>query len=240
VERYAHARATAGPGELPFQRIELSRIRKAVAERMLESARQIPQFSVSSDADVSRLLSARRELAAQGINASLTALLVQLTARVLLQHPLLNARFAGDAILAYETVNMAVAAATPAGLVAPVIRAAEVLPLPEIARQLSELVQAARENRLSLSQVSEATFTLSNLGMHGVQQFVPLVNPPQSAILGVGAARQAVQLTPSGGIQAVWLMTLTVSADHRVLDGESAARFLAALCKEIEQADFML
>jgi pyruvate dehydrogenase E2 component (dihydrolipoamide acetyltransferase) len=231
-----HPQAARTPG-LPFRRIELSRIQKAVAERMVESARQVPQFSVSMDADASRLLEAKQELASQGIQASLTALLVQLTARALSRHPLLNARFDGDAVIAYETVHMAVAAATPAGLVTPVIHAAEKLSLPEIIEKLAELLPAARENRLSLDQVSQATFTLSNLGMHGVQQFVPLVNPPQSAILGVGAARPAALPTPNWGIRAAWLITLTISADHRVVDGEAAARFLASLREEIEGAD---
>ena len=242
VERYAHAngsRAAEPPG-LPYRRIEQSRIQKAVAERMVVSAQQIPQFSISIDVDVSRLLEVKQELALQGLQASITTLLVQLTARVLDLHPLLNARFDGDAVLAYETVNMAVAAATPAGLVAPVIHSAEKLSLVEIARRLEMLTSAARENRLSLGQVSEATFTLSNLGMHGVKQFVPLVNPPQSAILGVGAARNVALPTPGWGIRSAWLMTLTVSADHRVLDGEAAALFMASLKEKIEKADFVL
>jgi pyruvate dehydrogenase E2 component (dihydrolipoamide acetyltransferase) len=241
VERYARrpGQGEPEPAGLVSRRIPFNRIQAAAAERMAESARQIPQFSVSMDAEVTGLLAAKRALAARGIQASVTAMLVQAAARVLKAHPLLNARFDGDGVLAFETVNLGVAAATPAGLVVPVIRSAEKLGLVEIARQLSALAQAAREDRLSLSQVSEGTFTLSNLGMHGVQHFVPLVNPPQSAILGVGAARQALQPTPEGGIRPVWLMNLTVSADHRVVDGEAAARFLAALRSEIEKADFM-
>jgi pyruvate dehydrogenase E2 component (dihydrolipoamide acetyltransferase) len=243
VESYARSSSmtqAARLDELPYRRIQMSRVQKAAAARMTESAQQIPQFSVSSDADATRLLEVKGELAGQGRRASVTAMLVQLAARVLKQHPLLNARYDGDGILAYETVNIGIATASPAGLVAPVIHKAETLSLSEIARQLSELAGTGRDNRLSLEQVSGATFTLSNLGMYGVQQFIPLVNPPQAAILGVGAARLVAQPSGEGGFRTVWLMNLSVSADHRVLDGEAAAQFLASLRTEIEKAEFIL
>jgi pyruvate dehydrogenase E2 component (dihydrolipoamide acetyltransferase) len=237
-----HAVGTPG---LPFRKIELSRIQRAVAERMVESARQVPQFSVSMDADTSRLLEAKQSLASAGYSGQPHRPAGPANRCALVHHPLLNARFDGDAVMAYETVNMAVAAATPAGLVTPVIHAAEQLQPDRDPPKLAMLLPAARENRLSLEQVSGATFTLSNLGarrgnLHGVQQFVPLVNPPQSAILGVGAARLAALPTPYWGIRAAWLITLTVSADHRVVDGEAAARFLASLRDEIEGANFTL
>jgi pyruvate dehydrogenase E2 component (dihydrolipoamide acetyltransferase) len=243
VESYVRSSSATQAAELdklPFHRIQMSRIQKTAAARMTESAQQIPQFSVSLDADATRLLEVKGELAGQGLRASITAMLIQLAARVLKLHPLLNARFDGDGILAYETVNIGIATASPAGLVAPVIHRAETLSLAEIARQLTELAGAGRENRLSLDQVSGATFTLSNLGMYGVQQFIPLVNPPQAAILGVGAARLAAQPSGEGGFMTVWLLNLSVSADHRVLDGEAAAQFLASLRTEIEKAEFIL
>jgi len=225
---------------LPYHRVALNEVRKVVAERMSASASQIPQFSVSLEANATRMLETKKELMAKGIEVSLTALLVQSVCRALQGHPLVNARFSEDSILVYETVNMAVAVATPHGLMAPVIHAAEKLSLQEIARQLNDLTLAARENRLSLSQVTDGTFTLSNLGMYGVSQFVPLVNPPQAAILGVGSAKAVLLPTPQGGIQPAWLTTLTVSADHRVLDGEAVAQFLGSLQKEIEAAQFKI
>jgi pyruvate dehydrogenase E2 component (dihydrolipoamide acetyltransferase) len=283
VDRFAvQGSGSGGRPALPFHRVELSRIQKAVAARMMESASQIPQFSVSMDADATRLIEVKHELASQNIQASFSALLIYLTARALRDHPLLNARFERDSVLVYEAVNMAVAVATEGGLLAPVLHGVEKLSLPDIIQQLAELLPAARENRLSLEQVSGATFTLSNLGTHGVRQFVPLVYPPQSAILGVGAAHQVVSFagskaraadvrriggtatfarwestayddsapanidyfdrrtspTQDQGIEVRWIMTLTVSADHRVLDGEAAALFLASLCKKIENSNF--
>jgi pyruvate dehydrogenase E2 component (dihydrolipoamide acetyltransferase) len=216
----------------------LNTIRRALAAQMSESARSIPQFSASCEADAGRLLASRQELQTHGMQASITVLLTQLTARALMEHPLLNARYDQDELIIYKTVNLAVAVAGEHGLTAPVIRHAEQRSLAELTAVLQELAAAARRGRLSLEQVSGATFTLSNLGMTGVSQFVPLVNPPQSAILGVGAIRPAILPTPQGGIEPAHLLTLTVSADHRVLDGAEAAAFLNTLKQSIETPVF--
>jgi pyruvate dehydrogenase E2 component (dihydrolipoamide acetyltransferase) len=205
---------------------------------MSESARTIPQFSVSCEANAQRLLAERDRFAVVGQRYSLTVLLCQLTARSLLEHPLLNARFDGESIILYKTVNLGVAVAGEHGLTAPVIQHAEQLGLAALQSALAELAAAARSGRLTLSQVSGATFTLSNLGMLGVSQFTPLVNPPQSAILGIGALRPAFQPTPAGGFEPVQWMTLSLSADHRVLDGAEAAAFLNTLKSAIENPMF--
>lgn len=216
-------------------------VQRTMAKRMLQSAREIPQFSVSFELDADQL-AARRS----GINAairdnapqvSVTALLIWLTARALCKHPRLNARYDEDAMIQHEAVNMAVAMDTSQGLVAPVIRQAEALSVYQTAEALKALAERAAARRLSLSDFSEATFTLSNLGMLGVTRFTPLVNPPQAAIMGVGGLRTSVRTDAGGCLVPVQMMELTVTADHRILDGAEVARFLRTLREEAEAQD---
>jgi len=212
-----------------------------MAERMLASARLIPQFSASIEVDASQLLGRReqfrRKAEVEGDAVTLTALLAYLVVRALRQHPLLNARFDGDSIVVYDTFNIGVAVTTPQGLMVPVLHRLEAMSVTEIARRLTEVAIAAREGRLTPGDVADGTFTLSNLGMFGVNQFVPLVNPPQSAILGVGAARATVVPGLNEAVRAAQRMNLTVSADHRVLDGETVAQFLQTLREIVERCE---
>jgi pyruvate dehydrogenase E2 component (dihydrolipoamide acetyltransferase) len=219
----------------------LTRVGKVMAERMLASARLIPQISASIEVDAGQLLTRReqfrRKAEVEGDAVTLTALLAYLVVRALRQHPLLNARFDGDSIVVYDTFNIGVAVTTSQGLMVPVLHRLEEMSVTEIARRLTEVAIAAREGRLTPGDVADATFTLSNLGMFGVNQFVPLVNPPQSAILGVGAARAIVVPVLNETVRAAQRMNLTVSADHRVLDGETVAQFLKTLREIVERCE---
>ncbi len=231
----AHAKARASAsGEPGHSRIELSPARRLTGQRMLESARSIPQFSLTMDADVGRLLEARSAAKAAGRDFSVTAMLIQMTAKALGGHRRLNARFEDDGITVFESVHMGVAAATDDGLRVPVIHGAQAMSLEQISRSLRALTRKARENRLALAEVSDATFTISNLGMTGVSQFTPLVNPPQTAILGVASPRPVFRPGLDGGIALCRLMALTVACDHRALDGAEAAAFLQTLKDGIE------
>jgi pyruvate dehydrogenase E2 component (dihydrolipoamide acetyltransferase) len=167
-------------------------------------------------------------------------MLLQLVGRALSQHPWLNSEFDSEGILVYETVNIAIAVASPHGLMAPVIHEVEKRTLQDINQTLRYLSQVARENRLNFDQISGATFTISNLGMYSITQFIPLINPPQAAILGVGAVREVLLPTHEGVFQPTMVSTLTVSADHRVLDGEVVAQFLMTLQEEVKRAEFRL
>jgi pyruvate dehydrogenase E2 component (dihydrolipoamide acetyltransferase) len=213
---------------------------KTAARRMLQSAREIPQFSVSMEISADELAACRRRINAdiedKESQVSVTALLIWLTARALLKHPRLNARFDQDAMIPHDSVNMAVAMDTPEGLTAPVIRRAETLSVYETAEALKDLVGQAAEKRLSLSDFTDATFTISNLGMFGVTRFTPLINPPQAAILGVGGPRTTVQTDADGNLVPAQVMELTVTADHRLLDGAEVARFLSTLRQSAESA----
>ena len=214
-------------------RIPLSMTQKTAARRMLQSAREIPQFSVSQELDADELSSLRSRINAdiedKENRVSFTALLIYLTARALLKHPRLNGQFDEDAIIQHDFVNMAVAMDTPQGLTVPAIHRVETLSVREIAKALKDLVQRANRGRLSMSDFTNTTFTISNLGMFDVARFTPLINPPQAAIMGVGAPRESIRRDSNGALVPARVMEITVTADHRVLDGAEVARFLQTL-----------
>ena len=206
---------------------------------MLQSAREIPQFSVSRELDAEALAVVRNRINADIEDAesrvSFTSLLIWLTAHALLKHPRLNGRFDEDAIVQHESVNMAVAIDTPQGLTVPVIHRAETLSVYETAEALKDLVTRAGGKRLSGSDFKDATFTISNLGMLGVTRFTPLINPPQAAIMGVGAPRDTVRTNVDGILIPARTIEVTVTGDHRILDGAEVARFLQTLRESMEQ-----
>lgn len=234
VEAHAQQAADAKPKQ---RRIPLSRIKRLTGQRMLESARELPQFSLTIDADIGNLQSARENLKAAGQSISMTALFIHLTAKILRDHPLLNARFEEDGITALGAVHIGVATASEAGLQVPVIHDADALSQEQINTQLADLTRKARENRLSPAELAGGSFTISNLGMMGLTQFTPLVNPPQSAILGIAAPRPRMIPGDNGAIKPAQLLALTVACDHRVLDGAEAAAFLRDLKAAIESFD---
>ena len=218
------------PGPL---RIPLGMAQKTMAKRMLQSARDIPQFSVSWELDADQLAARRArinaEIADEGQRVSVTALLIWLTAKALGRHPRMNSRFDEDAAIQPEHVNMSVAMDTPYGLVVPVIRMAETLSVEETGVALKELASRAAAKRLTVADFADATFTITNLGMFGVTRFTPLINPPQGAIMGVGGPRTTVRTDAEGRLVAGRVIELTVTADHRILDGAEVARFLQTL-----------
>lgn len=227
----AHARQGAGTGR---RRVELSQAQRLTGQRMLQSAQSVPQFALTMDVDMRSLLRFRQQAQAAGDRFSLTALLIHATAQALREHPLLNASFEDDGISVFEAINIGVATATPDGLRVPVLHHADRLNLDALQAKLADLTAKGRENRLSPAEIAGGTFTVSNLGMTGVSQFTPLVNPPQSAILGIGAARALIIPGTDGGAEVARMVALTVACDHRVLDGMAAAAFLGSLKRGIE------
>jgi pyruvate dehydrogenase E2 component (dihydrolipoamide acetyltransferase) len=217
----------------PAERVALNMIQKTAGKRMLQSAREIPQFSVCMELDADRLGAWRSRINSvskvESEQVSVTGLLIWLVARTLMLHPRLNARFDEEAVLQHKTVNMAVAVDTREGLVVPVIREAEKLSVYETAAALRDLTARAAAKRLSLNDFANATFTISNLGMLGVKRFTPLINPPQAAIMGVGAAQYTLQKDADGHLNPRRMIEVTVTADHRILDGAQVARFLRSL-----------
>jgi pyruvate dehydrogenase E2 component (dihydrolipoamide acetyltransferase) len=215
-------------------RVRMSARRGTIARRLLESKQTIPHFRLDVDVDMGPLLEAKRSLAAAGERITVNDLLLRATALALVQHPLVNAQLEGEEILQFPHADIAIAVAAEAGLVTPILRSADTKPLAAIAAESRELIARARAGELKREEITGGSFTISNLGMHGVTRFDAIINAPQVAILAVGsiASRPVVR---NAAIVAAEVTTLTLSADHRVVDGAVGAAFLATLRALIEQ-----
>lgn len=216
---------------IPFDEVPHSRVRRVIAQRLGESKRTIPHFYLEVGCRIDAMLRLREEIAAAqspgaGIKPSINDFALRATAITLRKVPDANACWTDTAIRRYRRINLAVAVAIEGGLVAPVIRDADRKGLAEIAEEVRDLAARAREGRLRPEELEGGTFTVSNLGMFGVDAIYAIVNPPQAAILGLGAA-QPRPVAEDGSVVVATVMTCTLSADHRVLDGATGARFLA-------------
>ncbi len=243
--RAAHeggARAPAAkPGAAPAtvmspDWVELSRMQLATGRRMVESVQTAPHFALTATADVTETLRwqatvSEQILAATGSKLTLTAVLVRVCAAALRRYPRANVSFEGGRLRVHSHVNIGVAIGTDEGIVVPVIKDADMQTLAEVVSQLERGRARAQSKQLSLEELSGGTFTISNLGMYGIDQFTAILNPPESAILAVGRARKTPVAIADETIALRTLMTLTLSIDHRSLDGVHGAR----LMKEIKQ-----
>jgi pyruvate dehydrogenase E2 component (dihydrolipoamide acetyltransferase) len=235
VEAFAAQRTTPSSMQEPAERRRFSPTRATIARRLLESKQTIPHYRLAVEADAGRLLERKSELSqATGQRISVNDLLVRACALALVRHPAINVQLEGDEVLFFAHADVAIAIATDNGLVAPIVRAADLKSPREIAAATADLAQRAASGTLQRADLSGGTFTLSNLGMFGVARFDAIINPPQVAILAVGAAEQRV-VSRQGAPAIARMMTLTLSADHRVVDGAVAAEFLATLRSLIEQ-----
>jgi pyruvate dehydrogenase E2 component (dihydrolipoamide acetyltransferase) len=169
-----------------------------------------------------------------GVRVTVTDLLTKVCAMALLRHRDVNVQFTDEALLKFPTANVGLAVAAPAGLVVPVIREAERLSLAETARTRTDLVERARDGKLAQRDLEDGTFTISNLGMFGVEQFTAVLNPPQAAILAVGATIEQ-PVVKDGTIQPRPMMTMTLTVDHRAVDGAEAADFLRTVKSFVEE-----
>jgi pyruvate dehydrogenase E2 component (dihydrolipoamide acetyltransferase) len=233
VEAYAARSAQSAPAN-PVRRVPLSATRIVIARRLLESKQTIPHYRLVRVVVASALIDRREAQRRDGVRVTLNDLIVQAVAAALVQHPALNAQLSGDEILEYRHADIAIAVSTAQGLLTPILRSADTLSLGEIARQSSELAARARAGTLRREDITGGTFTVSNLGMYGLDSFDAIINPPQVAILAVGALRERV-LAREGVAVVAPVLTLTLSADHRVVDGAVAAQFLATLAGAMER-----
>ncbi|MGC8601250.1 MAG: dihydrolipoamide acetyltransferase family protein [Thermoprotei archaeon] len=202
------------------ERVPLDGIRRTISERLSYSHREIPAAYLTADVNMSSVLSDREKRPSK---PSINAYIVKACATALMRHPYVNSIFEEETILIADEANVCVAVDTPRGLYAPVIGQAETKTLSQITSEISELAQKARDGQIELYDLTGGTFTVSNLGSFGVEFFVPIINPPQTAILGVGRVRE------NGHAY------FTLSMDHRVFDGAEGARFLSDLKKELEE-----
>jgi pyruvate dehydrogenase E2 component (dihydrolipoamide acetyltransferase) len=219
----------------------LSRIRRRGAERTARSFSEVPHFYLTRDLDADRLVELQDRLRRRMDPApSLTELFALAVSRTLRDHPRLNGRYAGDGELEiHEQVNLGIAVATEAGLVVPVLERADALPLRELAPKARDLVRRAREGKLSPEELSGGTFTLSNLGMMGIDSFDAIINAPEAAILAVGRVRTMPEWRENQWVPKQ-VISGTLSVDHRVADGADGARFLADLQAALSDWELLL
>ncbi len=215
--------------------LPVSGVWRVMVERISQEWREAPHFYLAREANAARLL-AWRELAQKraGVKITITDLLIRLAASALVQHPRLAARWENGKILATGGVNIGLAIAIEEGLTVPVVHRADTLSLRQISQRRQELVERAQAGRLKPEDLQGGVFTISNLGMYGIDAFNAIVNPPQAAILAVGRiADRVVALNGQPAVQP--MMTLTLSCDHRVVDGARGAQFLQTLVALIEE-----
>jgi pyruvate dehydrogenase E2 component (dihydrolipoamide acetyltransferase) len=235
--------APKAPAAVPsgeVERVELTSLRKTVAKRMTE-AWAAPAFQISMSADMSRAQELRAALVERypDERPTVTDLLTKLAASALMRHREVNALFAGDAIELHPSANIGIAVATDRGLLVPVIPGCETKTVAEIAAARADIVGRAREGKLQAADLEGGTFTISNLGMFGVEQFVAVLNPPQAAILAVGAIEERAVVV-DGAVVPRPMMTMTLTCDHRTIDGATAADFLRTLKAFVEDPGLSL
>jgi pyruvate dehydrogenase E2 component (dihydrolipoamide acetyltransferase) len=250
--RAASAPAAAAPAPIKLEktggdekRIELSGMRRVIAERLLASKTQIPHFYLSIEVDAAPLMRLRQEVNAANEAAGLGKITVNdfvllAVARAAQQCPKVNAAWGGDHVMEYGNVNISVAVAVDDGLVTPVIRNAQNLSLREISAAVKDVATRARNKKLKPEEYVGGTITVSNLGAYGIEQFYAIVNPPQAAILAVGAVVKKPVVNAKNEIVVGQRMTVSLSGDHRVVDGAVGAEYLGALRKLIENPALML
>ena len=227
--------ATRGTGTERFIERSFSATQRVIARRVAESKRNAPHFRLVIDVRIDELLALGEAVSGKsGIKVSLNDLLVAASAQVLTTVEGVNVHVLDHRTRQFKNADVAIAVATARGLIAPILRAANTKGIAEIASEARALALKAREGRLSREEVEGGTFTISNLGMFGVREFDAIINPPQGAILAVGAARREKVLTETGAEIVATVMTLTMSCDHRAIDGALGARFLKALKAMIE------
>jgi pyruvate dehydrogenase E2 component (dihydrolipoamide acetyltransferase) len=239
VEKAAVAPSPAAAPPAPAGEVEvvqLTSVRRTIARRLTE-AWAAPVFQLQVDADATLLLAVREQHVAlvgeDGVKPTVNDVLTKLVASALNRHRALNAVWSGEELHRHPTANVGIAVAAPQGLVVPVIRSAERLTVAEIAAARADLVARARDNKLTLQDLEGGTFTVSNLGMFGIDRFTAVLNPPQVAILAVGAAVER-PVVVEGELTVAPVLALTLTCDHRAIDGADGAAFLQTLQQMVE------
>jgi pyruvate dehydrogenase E2 component (dihydrolipoamide acetyltransferase) len=246
VEKAPAARETGGlkPAAPPLAAvpaletkiIPLSAMRRTIAKRLAESTGPIPHFYLTADYDVTNLISMRTQMVEMtGAKVSLNDFIIRAIALALRHHPNVNASWGDDAITQHGEVHVGVAVATPEGLITPVIRNADQKAVMDIAAEVRVLADKAKNRRLKPDEYQGSTFTISNLGAWGIEEFTAIINPPNAAILAIGTAEARAVVDANRQIVVRDRMKITMSCDHRIIDGASGAEFLKTLRQYVEQ-----
>jgi len=226
------------PGMPAYDELPNNNVRKVVARRLTESKQQAPHFYLSLDCEIDALLKLRADLNTRaekdGVKLSVNDLVIKAAAIALRKVPAANASYTEAAIRRYRTVDISVAVAIPDGLITPIVRNADIKGLATISSEMKDLATRARAGKLKPEEFQGGTFSISNLGMYGIREFAAVINPPQGAILAVGAGEQR-PVVKNGALAIATVMTVTLSVDHRVVDGAVGAEYLAAFKKLVEE-----
>lgn len=219
-----------------------SPMRKTIAKRLLESHQDIPTFFLTIELDMQGFVDLRKTLKAQvpDVRISYNDMLTLAVAKALRAYPKVNASWAGDAITRHGAVDIGIAVALPDGLITPVVRNADQKSLTAIAGEIRDLAGKAKDQKLQPEQYTGNTFTISNLGMMGIQEFTAIINPPATAILAVGTMEKKPVFDDAGNVVPAWRMKVTMTCDHRVIDGATGAEFLQVLRRYVEAPAMML
>jgi len=218
--------------------IPLTEIKKTMSKRMIQSVQTAAHCTITMDADMSNCIRLREELTSK-TKVSYTSMFVKAAAKALEEYPIINSTVEGDKIKIFDDINIGVAVDTERGLVVPVVRSANKKSLEEISHEIDELAKNARKGMPSRKELTGGTFTITNLGMFGVEIFTPIINPPQNAILGVGKITEKPKVI-NGKLEIRPIVYLSLSFDHRVIEGALAARFLQELKKNLENPRLLL
>ncbi len=233
----APRRAAAEEGP-EAEKVPLSQMRKTIAKRLVESIGPVPHFFLTVDVDMSRAVEARtrinRDLEKDGVRISYNDIVLKATAMALARHPECNAHWGGDHIVRFHRVHLGVAVAIEDGLITPVIRDAHLKGMAGISAEVRELAGRAREKKLKPDEYTGATFSVSNLGMFGIEEFTAVINPPEAGILAVGSMEERAVVV-DGDLEIRPRMRITMSCDHRVIDGAQGSRFLQTLKRILEE-----
>lgn len=216
----------------------MTTMRKVIAKRMHESVQTSPTVNYNLKVDTTALKQLKDDLK-DAVKLSYTDILVKIVSMVLLEHPLLNSSVDGNEIITRNYVNMGVAVALPEGLLVPVVKYANVKGLKDISKEIKDMGQKAKNNELTADELTGGTFTITNIGMFGIESFTPIINQPEVAILGVNTIEEEARVV-DGEIKIKPMMNLSLTADHRVVDGAVAASFMAKLKQYIEKPGMLL
>ena len=226
-----------------YDLVPLDGMRKVIARRMTESFRDIPHFPLTIDIELDNLLAARTKintaLEARGVKVSVNDMIIKAVALALKQVPEANASYTPDGIALHHNADIAVAVAIDGGLITPIVRKAETKSLADIAKEMKDLAQRARDRKLKPEEFQGGTFSVSNLGMFGIKSFNSIINEPQGCIMSVGAGEPRA-VVKNGQLAVATVMTVTLTCDHRVVDGSIGARFISAFKPLIEDPIKML
>jgi len=217
-----------------------STMRRVIAKRMLQSHREIPPVTQNCVADVTELMELRKKINKGETHITINDFVIMAVAKALKEHPRINASYTEEGLLVKKHINIGIAVALPEGLIVPVIKDADMLTLKEISAKARELADKARQGRLLPDECSGGTFTISNLGIMGVTSFTPIINQPEIAILGVCAAEQKLEMDENGNIIKKIKMGLSLTYDHRCIDGAQAAVFSNRIVELLENPFSMI